>query len=655
MLNSMVVLPFEVSDPLGVKTVSFYIDGEFYSEGQPTDPRLNWITTAYEDGDHTVRVVATDVLNNEDSAEFTFVVANEGPGLTVTSPTLVNSTTYTAFGEYSALISDVDRIEINGVDAVLDVVEGTWSARITLDGGVNAVDAVIYDTIGNSTSVEVTVNVDLFDPTITSFDTLATFTNFDGQLNLCESIFLNADISDSRPICLNAENVSLNGNPVRLSLQNDGYLVLGVDINDPQGANGVFSDTDKLILEYRVTLNGELLVDWSPVTRPDLTKDRVVLPVTTEYFGEDFYQVSREDSFSVVFRVTDEAGGSSSLAYDFQLDVLTPPLLFETTIVNDAVFDRSFEQRSFVNGESIILEYTYNNVSTFDYLMRINMSDAHDVVQSFETVVLETQQRIVEEQQWRWEKTYYDLATGNINRTGIFESLDELWVADNPDRWGYVDGLSRIVPEMNPGEWEITRNNLELPTPSNWRSLSISECPAPRISVDIAGAVTTAWIARSGNVINPDNIVCGLLYNALQERTGYRLETAAGFPRGVLSSDVLHHSIASESVRVINKTQGIEIFPSESGVYEIPSQSDILIRRTLVLPTFVNYDDEGVVNTDLLDLGETAYLDNVISWMIDTEVEILRAIKPVGADDNTVSFTSSIIGNGEVSYSLTRS
>ncbi|MDX1696016.1 MAG: Ig-like domain-containing protein, partial [Ketobacteraceae bacterium] len=205
LVNGTASLTFEVSDPLGVKTVGFYIDDNFYADAQPGNPVLNWTTTAYSDGEHTVKVVATDVLDNPTEREFTFTVANTGPGLTITSPTLVNSTDYMATGTFSAVMADVVSVKVNGVEATINRENSTWSANLTLSGGSNDVQALIYDELDNSRAVDTVVRVDLFAPSITSWDTLAKLTNYDGLLNTCETVFLNAENSDNRPICLNAE------------------------------------------------------------------------------------------------------------------------------------------------------------------------------------------------------------------------------------------------------------------------------------------------------------------------------------------------------------------------------------------------------------------------------------------------------------------
>jgi hypothetical protein len=401
LVNGTASLTFDVSDPLGVKTVGFYIDGNFYADAQPSNPVLNWTTTAYSDGEHTVKVVATDVLDNPTEREFTFTVANAGPGLTFTSPSLVNSTSYTATGTFSAVIADIERIVVDGVEATINRDEGTWVADIEIVPGVNSVPAEIVDTLGNRSAEEQTVSVDLIYPNLNVWDTQATFTNYDGLLNRCEYGELTEDSAQLRPVCLNAEKISLDGLPVSGSLDGDGYLLLGADIEDPQGV-GVFSNTADLTVEYKYEVDGDLVQDWLPVARPNPGFRLVYVPIVTEYLGEDFYQVDRDVTHTVTLRVSDQAGNTRQKPYRFRLDVLTPAFELSQNIVNESLFEKEFSQRTTINGSNLVVEYTYDNASSLPYIIQVDPSNNSRVVQAYESAIRRNRARVVTSEEWRY-------------------------------------------------------------------------------------------------------------------------------------------------------------------------------------------------------------------------------------------------------------
>lgn len=654
LLNGTAEVPFEVSDPLGVKTVSFYIDDALYAEGQPANPTLNWITTAYSDGEHIVRVVATDVLDNETSEEFTFTVANAGPSLTFTSSVLVNATAYTATGAYSAVIAGVDRIEVNGVEAILNEDEGTWSANISLDGGVNEIEAIIYDELNNTSTEEISVRVDLFAPQIQSRDTLATLTNYDGLLNTCESVLLNNDTANSRPICLNAEKASLSGQPITYTLYNDGYLVLGVDFIDPQGTHGVFSDVEDITLEYQVQLNGQVLVDWALVPRPDSARSYAHLPVTTEYFGEDFYQVSREDDFTVIFRATDAASSSASLAYEFQLDVLTPPFELATTVANTGVFSTAFASRTVLNGAQVNVEYSWFNAS-LPYMIKVDSSESHNVNQTYESAQRVNSARFIGNDAWSGRFAGIDSGgcascTASWESPGGWVDVDSVVSGGNtlrPSTRTSVGSYQRydtaVVTPPSPGEWStyssgVCRDYREIYSKHDDRfygaGFRSGEGYACRRKVDDNGTSSSATFRR---------------------RTVYSVEYEPGYPRNEFNEYLTSYPFNDSVIRVFNVTNAVEIQPQD-GWYAIPTNVEVRIVKQVTLPYIANYLDARVSqNAATVPFGYEVYEDLALAYDIDTDITITRAINPGSPDEvDEVSQTLSNHGSGISSYNLSR-
>ena len=663
LVNGTASLSFEVSDPLGVKTVGFYIDDNFYADAQPGNPVLNWTTNAYSDGEHTVKVVATDVLDNPTEREFTFTVANEGPSITFTSPALVNSTSYTAFGTYTAVISDVDRIVVNGVNAVVNREEGTWSANLALTGGENEVEVQIFDGLDNSNSIGAVVSVDLFAPSINSWESLAKLTNYDGLLNTCETVFLNAENSGDRPICLNAEKISLDGNPVRTSLHNDGYLILGMEFGDPQGAYGVFSDNENIRLTYQVWLNDELLVDWADVPRPDLTRSIAVLPVTKEYFGESFYQVSRNDDFRVILKATDEAGGNNELIYDFQLDVLTPAFELASGISNPDLFTVPFTSRTVLNGATVNVEYSWFNAS-LPYMIQVQPGEDHQLTQTYQGAQRRNFARDVGDEQWQVRVCdYYFKMSTTMARTCA--SGDGGWsdyqIASSL-RW-YNDGrFETIRPESRvsvSAYREVASDTVTPKQPSGWSNKAGD--------YGRRYGLNCTWSSCfEEDLFNPDNRPARVSWGDddgdtrhrtyFQSRVVYDVEYQSGYPKNEFSDHTTDYPYNASTVRVYNVSAATEIQP-QNGWYAIPSNSEIRIVKEVALPYIANHIDRRVSqNADSVPYGYEIYEDSALSYGIDTDITITRAINPGSVDEvENVSQTISTHGNEIVNFNLNRS
>ena len=663
LVNGTASLAFEVSDPLGVKTVGFYIDDNFYSDAQPGNPVLNWTTTAYADGEHTVKVVATDVLDNPTEKEFTFTVANSGPAIAITSPTLVNSTAYTATGTYSAVIADVDRVLVNGINAIINREEGTWSASLSLEGGVNDVEAVIYDELDNNTAVEAEVSVDLFPPQIQSSNTLATLTNYDGLLNTCESVLLNTDTARGRPICLNAEKASLAGQPVTYTLDNDGYLVLGVDFTDPQGTHGVFSDLEDITLEYQVQLNDDVLVDWAMVPRPDLSRRFAYLPVTTEFFGENFYQVSRDDNFKVIFRATDAASGTKDLSYTFQLDVLTPAFELTSGISNPDLFTVPFTSRTVLNGATVNVEYSWFNAS-LPYMIQVQPGEDHQLTQTYQGAQRRNFARDVGDEQWQVRVCdYYFKMSTTMARTCA--SGDGGWsdyqIASSL-RW-YNDGrFETIRPESRvsvSAYREVDSDTVTPKQPSGWSNKAGD--------YGRRYGLNCTWSSCfEEDLFNPDNRPARVSWGDddgdtrhrtyFQSRVVYDVEYQSGYPKNEFSDHTTDYPYNASTVRVYNVSAATEIQP-QNGWYAIPSNSEIRIVKEVALPYIANHIDRRVSqNAGSVPYGYEIYEDAALSYGIDTDITITRAINPGSVDEvENVSQTISTHGNEIVNFNLNRS
>ena len=677
LLNDSVEVGFDVTDPLGVQSVQFYIDGQYHSDGQSDGATLVWNTTSYEDGEHTIRVVATDVLNNESSREFTYVVVNQKPGISLTSARLTGDTTYQATGNYSSNVSTVDRIVVNGTEASIDAETEAWEATITLVGGANPVNIEIFDELGNSSTVSESISVDLINPIINSRDQLVTFTDFSGQLNLCESGFINSDTDSSRPLCLNAEKVSLNGAAVGNGLVSDDFIVLSIDMQDPQG-QGVYSDIDKLKLEYRVFFNDQERITWRNVPRVNMANRIAWLPVTTEYFGEGFFNASQADVFTVILKVTDQVGNFDEISYTFSLDVITPVISLSRVVENENIFSVPFSSRSTVNNNTLSIKYE-STPSSVPYLISINSSNNHRIEHEYESSTRENRYRVVTDEHWR-TRSCADcyLNAGRIHYDNIVHHSEHAFTD-----WQEVDGFNKVLDVNYNTAWQakpspvygayqaVSQDTVQAPSASNWQSVAdynTGYCKEFRVDVDGHNTLKSMLKRPAYNILDAlgrpafyarcdkqFSIITDTAYSFFQKRNTHSVEYQAGYPR----NNVQHHGntvpFNSSRIRVINEKTFSEIFPDGNGWYRIPSDTAFSIVKEVTIPAITKYDDGRVATNDAsVPYGSTIHYDKRINWVFDTKISVTRAIDSGNDNSNDVSTVSAHYGEGVVQYSLSR-
>lgn len=673
-------LGFDIQDPLSVKTISFYLDGNLFGTAQPDDQVMRIITSQFSDGEHTVKVVATDVLDNVSEESFTFVFINSGAGVSFTSPTLVNNTDYVATGTFVDNGAGVDRILVNGEEATIDAEAGTWEISIDLVSGESTVQAIIYDSLDNSNDAQQIVSVDLIDPLVKSWSMPARFTNYDGLLNQCESGEVDAETSISRPICLNAERISLNAAPISGALVNDGYIVLAIDISDPQGA-GVFSDISDLTVEYTYSLNGSIVIDKEVLNRIDESSRLVYLPIVTELLGEDFYLTGHDDVHAVKFKVTDKAGNFSERLYNITLDVLTPTVEVTTEVKKESQFSTPFESRQALNLETYRVEYTYDNESTLPYLISIEPQNNHVVTQVVEGATRKNRARQVPSAAV-WVMSPWEIVFGDNGVEVVFDA--ELGTEYGElHYWNGSQGNSTLIAPELPAVTSAFENvSTDTIAAANKEDIQWNE------GCDLTGKTkaTNKLHFTSGSVYHTDAATrwanysttnfatfnefqdkeeygCSghisahesTIHNPLYKRVSYVPEYEEGYPRNEFTDYPTEHAVSATEIQVINKNLGTAIFPID-GWYKIPPNTKVEIVAETDLPLILNETDTRVGDdTNTVPYAEEILQDKSITWNMDTDLEISRAIDPGNFDNiDNLSKTVTVEGLGVKTYSITR-
>jgi len=247
--------------------------------------------------------------------------------------------------------------------------------------------------------VEIQVDVDLITPTIDVSDTLTKFTTFEGQLNLCTGGVFNDSSAASNPVCVSTDNVSLSGTAISVSLANDGYLLIGFRIDDPEGA-GVSTSISDLTVEYSYSFNDVEKVSWTAVPNSG-GGAFFYLPVVTEYMGNDWYQVGYDLQHKVTIRVSDNAGNSNSLNWVFKTDVLVPEIAIALAVEDAVLVSTPFASRASLDGTSIDVTYDFSNSSSNPILISLEDKQLHSAKHTYETGVRQNQARVKVSETWK--------------------------------------------------------------------------------------------------------------------------------------------------------------------------------------------------------------------------------------------------------------
>jgi hypothetical protein len=620
-------LAFTVDDPVGVAEIRFYVDNAFVDNGDIAGPVLSLNTTAYSDGDHVIAVEADDEIGNTSRSEYTYKIDNSGPSVVLTSSILVGDATYTATGTWSSPGADISSITVGGV--IADVAsDGTWSADITLSSGANIVTIVSEDTMGNASSQEFTIAVDLLNPVISSLDSPVYYTNYMGSWSSCTSAVFSGTNAPN-PLCIRTDRVSLNGIAVNGNLSNLGYMSLGIRVEDPTGS-GTYTEFEELSVKYKYSVNGTTAKDWTQLdtgvrfTAPGTNYGYFYLPVVTEFLGDNWYQTSLTDTHKFEITVTDAVGHSTNIIYNLSFDVLVPPdLITVTTNSNaDTLFAKNFSQRFSIDGMTVNQTTIIENSSDAPFYIALSTTTNHSVDHSYESAIRYNRARMITNEEWR------------IDPFGDGGPINVSYLTDV--------GGTKINPSTVIGDYQdVSSDTLSLPQNTAWVSMTGYSCVRPARYIGIysnyyapghQGDYNYAACYSSSNGVTTQFI--------WDRRYTYAQENESGYPRNEVSSAIVPYAITDNEVVVWDVTAN-RAASMMSGWYEVPANSNVEIRRSFTMPTIYHYNDIEVADMATFGSYSTKYLDKETTWTLDGRIEV-EVTGTIGASARNVDTGTSI-------------
>lgn len=641
-------LAFTIDDPLGISKVEYYVDGSMVDTGSAGNTTFSLNTQAYADGTHEIKVLAYDTLNNEGTFTRSFNFDNSGPVVTITSPLLVNNTTYLAMGTYQTDGTSVKTILVNGIAAALDTDNNTWSATVPLKAGRNELVIKAEDITGNlGPEVTVEVAVDTVKPVITNSNTNAYFSTGQNQFNLCNIGPIQQ--TNANALCIRDDRVSLSGQALSENLLSLSYVLIGYQASDAP-VDGVFTLPDELLVQYKVNKDGALYQDWRTAPARNPLNSNWYLPLTMEYLGDTWYQTSINSTFTITIRATDRAGNSGEQPFSMRFDVLPSTITMNMSIPNESLLASTpFVSRFTVDSQDINIEYTYINDAPVGYYFYLENSNNSTVQHSYETAVRKNKARVKLTEEWyaRWLSNTHWSGQPQLNEERTYSLM-------------YNTTRQMIAPQIAYSAYENVASD----------TVSVNSLTSPSISTAYHCAYSDIASSNSGNLsigvsdggargvcyaLDDDDSGLRNLTNTLRIAYSSVVEYQPGYPRNEANTvDMAAVTIPTNSLKVFNDSAGKEIVPT-GGWYLVPPGAKARIVKTLRTPTLLHRIDNDVANLTTFSSYAERSLDKSTTWNIDTSLRVTRVIDP--GDTSKISSQTQVVqnyGNGIQSYTISR-
>ena len=182
-------------DNMGIKEVEFYVDGSLIGEDTATPYECSWDTSSWDDGTHTVKVIAYDYAEHTSVDSLVVIVDNTRPVVEISAPAehYVNSTWVNIiwFG-YDNYGIGYYELRIDNSSWIYISPNSCCNYNVSLPDGLHVIHIRAVDLVGNVGSSSINIFVDTIAPTIGSVE-------YPEGICVGSTIELVANISDAEP------------------------------------------------------------------------------------------------------------------------------------------------------------------------------------------------------------------------------------------------------------------------------------------------------------------------------------------------------------------------------------------------------------------------------------------------------------------------
>lgn len=663
-------IPIDIGGFLDAATVSLTLDGTALGElADPKNPELSIDTRSYPpDGTHEINLSATDILGNSATTTLSINFDNTNPVVNITSPSVTNQASTILSGTFSDNLAGVESIIINGQPAALDAAN-TWSAPVSLVPGENQLPMTVLDFAGNQLDTQASVFLDIIAPVIDTSNGHSNAHFADGSGGYFTAPL--QDTNPSTPLYIETSHLSLNGVPIaRAELDNNQIPYFAFSVSDEKSTANPTAFAD-LQVRIQYEKNGEILSPWHVLPVP-ASGTEYIIPLASETLAPQWHQASPLEAHNILLEVSDPAGNVTASNFYFRTDFYVPPLDISGMSVSDlgtdifaatAFIDRaSLDNRTF---DSTAFASVVNPVNTAIYIRPDDVA-THSVEQIVEQLVRVHQVRLITSTEWRlqlMDTTFNcpaDSAGSWLNVTSLFN-----W---NGNRW---EPVSVPAPAPSPTVEYAPDDNLPpAPAATPWST-------APPIDNQYNSASST-----SGGITlsyNFDYVVNNMAFlppaaavfnwqtkrpngtpiatcpdtNLFQQRELFAYRSEPGYPKAEVSDVSLSGlpGFSSSGFSVFDNNAEALIQPV-NGWYRVPAGHSVTVTKRVTTPALVYYNDD-ISNPDLATYTPR-YYDRTIRWLVNRAIDISVIHDAGEANIPNLSQTSNSLGNGIMTYQVTR-
>ncbi len=623
-------IPFLITDPIGVQEIEFYVDDALVSTQAGDSQTLNLNTKNYLDGSHEFKIIAADLIGNETTFLVSYNISNTGPAINLTSNTITGEANYLAQGTWVSSGADIQTVTVDGETATINP-DGTWSALIELNNGSNTIGVTAVDTLNNSTTQSYIVGLDMNNPLITEIVRYVRQTTYNGQYSSCNYVnFVNVSTD---PICIRSDRVSLNGFAADGDLDGNDFMYIKFRAEDTVGA-GVFSEFDDLTIEYQYLKNAEVVKDWQALTTgykstiPGALYGTVIIPVTTEYLGDDWFNTDISDTHVINIRVTDSVGHFTVKPYTMQFDVLVYNLALNSSTNGETVMAQSFESRASLNGSVVTTKAIIENPTDNPIYFELISGDNHSVEQVYENAVRVNKMAVKSTETWR--TTDYQFKYINITSAEAYDGSSWIPIEPQVKMSDYVNVYKDVMPDTPPDDWS-ENSDFTCPTGSGFY-MGILTGLEGGLHMQMWGnyryteqtGAYAKYACNSKRIFNPINPASYDEYSVvrmMEKYVEYENVYKPGYPRNESVEVTLNHAVNDSTVSVYNQSASLGV-EKTNGYYVIPAGQTVEVIKTIPLPNVPHRNDLIVADLDALRVYEPKELDKTITYDLDESINL---------------------------------
>lgn len=338
-VRGRVQLRVRAEDPSGVETIRASGEGlgEAIGDDAAPEPEDGWFridTTRLLDGPYAVELVFSDVVGNERRQTISLVADNTAPAVTLEGRSRTGTATVGVSGTWTDAIGPVD-IEVfvaGELGARLPRPASPFSATVAVpcSGLPVMITAVAMDAAGNrSLPAMATTLCDAEGPQIilqpTSFiqeRDLVLSKNAAGTLVYTVppgARRLTISESTAFPVVLEKYFTRLDDLPQRGGAAGANLPVLSLRFFDENGPI--------LAARYRYLVGGAAVRAWTPLVVD--SSGGATIPISYQALSPELIRRDASVLHRIEIEAVDEVGNSKARAFEFRIDVLSPPVWFE--------------------------------------------------------------------------------------------------------------------------------------------------------------------------------------------------------------------------------------------------------------------------------------------------------------------------------------